>query len=438
MEPTQGDGSRPSRSAVRWAVIGLVFLASLIAYILRTNVSVAGNALSQDLGFSRIQLGLVLGAFAWGYAIFQFPGGVLGDRFGARRALTVIAVAWGLLNLLVGLMPAAIAGSVFLPLGTLILLRFLMGAAQAPLFPVVAGGAIRNWFPFAAWGVPNALTNAGLAFGSAATGPLIAWLIVSVGWRQSFVLTAPLGLGIAGLWWWYYRDQPAEHRGVSPGELRYITGGRAPEETAPAEPGSWRRVLRDRNVRLITLSYFCNNYLFYFFFNWLVIYLVESRQLTLLQGGWYAAAPWMTGAIGALAGGAVNDRLTGRYGATIGSRWPILLAMVGAGALLLGVSGAPNAVTAVVLLSLCLGLQQFTDPIYWTATMAVAGRYAGSACGVLNTGGNLVGGIGALLVPITVEALGWPAALGTTALVAMISGVMWLWIRVEEAPERGD
>ncbi len=394
-------------------------------------MSVAGTALSEDLGFSQVQLGLVFGAFAWGYALFQFPGGVWGDRFGARRTLALLAVAWGALNLLVGLMPAAGAASPTVLLGAVVALRFLMGAAQAPLFPVVGGGAIRNWFPAAAWGLPNALTNAGLAFGAAATGPLVGWLVASAGWRQSFLLTAPLALGLAGVWWWYYRDQPADHSRVGPQELAYISSGRAPAETAPAPAGEWRRVLRDRNVLLLTLSYFCSNYLFYFFFNWLVIYLVESRQLTLLEGGWYAAAPWVTGALGAVAGGVVTDRLTRRHGATRGSRWPGLLSMGTAGLLILVVPAAPNAVTAVVLLSLCLGLQQFSDPIYWAATIAVAGRDAGSACGILNTGGNVVGGVGALLVPVTVAALGWPAALGTAAGFAVVGAVLWLWIEVE-------
>lgn len=428
MAPATDGAARPGYAGVRWAIIALCFLASVIAYLLRINMSVAGSALSADLGFSQVQLGAVLGAFAWGYAIFQFPGGIWGDRFGARRTLTLLAVGWGGLNLLVGLMPAGGAASPTVLLGALVLLRFLMGAAQAPLYPVVAGGAIRNWFPAAAWGVPNALTNAGLAFGSAATGPLIGWLVGSAGWRQSFILTAPSALALAALWWWYYRDQPAEHPHVGTAELAYISGGRAAAETAPAEPGAWRRVLRDRNVLLLTLGYFCSNYLFYFFFNWLVIYLVESRELTLLQGGWYAAVPWITGAVGAMVGGVLTDRLTRRYGPTRGSRMPGLLSLAGAGLLILLVPLAPSAFIAVVLLSLCLGLQQFSDPIYWAATTAVAGRDAGSACGILNTGGNIVGGIGALLVPVTVAALGWPAALGTAAGFAVVGAVLWLWI----------
>ena len=73
-------------------------------------------------------------------------------------------------------------------------LRFLMGAAQAPFYPVTGGGVIFHWFPYAGWALPNALMNVGLTFGAAAAGPLIAWLTQTVGWRQSFLLTSPLGV----------------------------------------------------------------------------------------------------------------------------------------------------------------------------------------------------------------------------------------------------
>ena len=168
---------------MHWAILVLLFLASFVAYILRTNMSVAGEGLKADLGLSQVQLGMVLAAFAWGYAIFQFPGGILGESLGARRALTLIAIAWGVLNLAVGLLPGRELASPTMMLVLLILLRFLMGAAQAPLYPI-SGGLICNWFPVSGWALPNGLTNAGLTLGSAATGPLIAWLMESVGWAS--------------------------------------------------------------------------------------------------------------------------------------------------------------------------------------------------------------------------------------------------------------
>jgi predicted MFS family arabinose efflux permease len=94
--------------------------------------------------------------------------------------------------------------------------------------------------------------------------------------------------------------------------------------------------------------------------------------------------------------------------------------------LLLAAARAPHPVAAVVLLSLCLGAQQFTDPVYWAAAIAVSGRRASAACGVMNTGGNIVGGVGALLVPLTVERLGWPAALATGTLFALVGAAMWM------------
>src|SRR5689334_23375413 len=92
----------PGRSGVRWIILALLFLASFIAYLLRTNMSIAGESISADLGLSRFQLGMVLAAFAWGYAIFQFPGGVFGDRIGGRKALAWMAIGWTLVNVLVG------------------------------------------------------------------------------------------------------------------------------------------------------------------------------------------------------------------------------------------------------------------------------------------------------------------------------------------------
>jgi ACS family glucarate transporter-like MFS transporter len=197
-------------------------------------------------------------------------------------------------------------------------------------------------------------------------------------------------------------------------------------------------VLRDPQVLLLATSYFCSNYVFYFFFNWLFIYLVDNRGFKVLESGVYAAAPWLTGAVGAFIGGIVCDRLCKRRGMTIGCRVPVMIGLVLAGALLLAGATAHNPVVAVVFLSLCLGTQQMTEGPFWAATISVSGRHSSSACGVLNTGGNVVGGIGALMVPITVKFFGWPTALATGTAFAFVGAVLWLWIRADrEFPAAG-
>jgi ACS family glucarate transporter-like MFS transporter len=431
MTPTASARSTHRPTRVRWRICALMTGVSFVAYLLRSNMSVAGVPMSAELGLSHVQLGMILAGFAWGYALFQFPGGLLGDLVGARRALTALLVLWGTLNLLVGFIPAASAAAITGIMVGLVVLRFLMGLAQAPLFPIIGGGTVGSWFPVSGWAMPNALQNFGATFGAAASGPLITWLLVTFGWRASFLLTAPSAFLCAAAWWWYVRDRPTEHPGVNREERDLIEAGRTAAELAPVERGAWRIVLRNRQILLLTAGYFCVNYLWYFFFNWLFLYLIESRGLKLLQGGWYAAVPWMAGAVGAVAGGWLCDRWWRRIGPR---RACSLLGAAGvatSGVLLYAAGQAPHAIAAVALLSLCLAAEQFTDAIYWAAGIALAGRNASAACGLLNTGGNLSGGLAGLLVPILVDRLGWPAALASGSLFAFAAAGLWLITAVE-------
>jgi ACS family glucarate transporter-like MFS transporter len=418
---------------VRWNILALLVIISFVAYVLRTNMSVAGDRMMRDLGLSELQLGWVLAAFAWGYAIFQWPGGLLADWLGGRKALTLIAVLWGVVNLLVAVVPGP---SVMEPVGIvtcLAVLRFLMGATQAPVYPVASGHTIARWFPASGWALPNACTNVGLTLGAAATGPLIVLLSQSFGWRGSFALTAPLAFIFAGLWWWYGRDEPARHRAVSPAELAYINADRpAVSSEQSSGRGAWKAVFRSREIWLITLSYFLQNYVFYFFFNWLFIYLVQVRKFEELQGGVLAAAPWVTGAVTAFLGGLVCDALTRRRGIRVAPKIVIMTGLAVSGGFILAAAGASNPYLAVVYLSLCLGGQQFTDSAYWAAATYVGGRHSATACGVMNTGGNAVGGLVGITVPLTARALGWPVALGTASLFALIGAVLWIWIRADK------
>ena len=423
--------SDSQRTHVRWVILALLFMASFVAYVLRTNMSIAGESIMADLGLSTIQFGMVLSAFAWGYALFQFPGGVFGDIVGCRRALTIIAVLWGVLTLVTGLVPGTTVSSTTFILITFIALRFLVGVVQAPLFPVACGGAIGNWFPVSGWAFPNGLTSTGLTLGAAATAPLIAWLMATVGWRASFFATAPLAFLIAGVWWWYARDNPTEHPRVSRQELTLINSNRPSSEPSSEDKTAWKRVLKNRDILLLTASYFCMNYVFYIFFNWFFIYLVDVREFEIMEGGYFAAAPWIVGAIAASVGGLWCDRLCKRVGFRWGCRIPGIVGLsLVAGLLFLGAT-AENPLLAVLFLSLSFGCTQLTEGAYWAAAISVAGKHGSAATGVMNTGGNVVGGIGALLVPITAEAYGWVPALATGSVFAMIGVGLWLFVRAD-------
>ncbi len=411
----------------------MIVAASFVSYVLRTNFSVVGPSLVAELGISEFQLGMVLSAFALGYAIFQFPGGIFGDVVGPRLAVTLMAVAWGVLTLLSALVPGGTAG--WGVVAALLVIRFLVGVTHAPIFPVMTGGMVSNWFPVSAWGLPNGLSSTGLTLGAAATPPLIVWLSESVGWRESFLATAPAAFLLAGVWWWSTRDHPAQHPRVAKGELDLIEAGRPPPEAAAQERGVWKAALRNREICLLTASYFCMNYVFYLFFNWFFYYLVEVRGFEAERAASLSSAQWVIGAVGATLGGLLCDRTMRRFGLRRGARILPVVGLVGSAGLLAAGAFSTHPTLAVALLAGSFGMNQITEASFWATTISVAGRHASAATGVLNTGGNLVGFAGALLVPVTADALGWPWAISSGALVALVGAALWAWIRGDRPME---
>jgi ACS family glucarate transporter-like MFS transporter len=417
---------------VRWCVLLALVFASFVSYVLRANLSIAAPAMIPDLGVSEVQWGWILAAFTVGYALFQFPGGLLADRFGPRLVLTVIAVLWGVLTILTSMVPGSTSGSVALTIGALILVRFLVGATHAPIFPTV-GATVMRWFPVGSWGFPNGLTSTGLTLGYAACAPLLAWLVTDIGWRQSFLVLAPFGFLAAALWWWYARNEPAQHHAVNQAEIDLILAGREDEGDLEKEAtkGEWLRVLQNRDVLLVALSYGCMNFVFYDAFNWFFYYLVTVREFGAQDAGLVTSSQWIAGAVGAALGGWLCDRFCHGVGLRWGCRIPILAGLLVSGALLIGGSITLNVQAAVIMLVLCFFFNQLTEGAYWSTATAVGGRYAGASCGVLNTGGNAMGIVNALAVPIIAGALGWTFAMAMGGVVAFIGAGLMLFVRAD-------
>lgn len=407
-----------------------MFAAAFISYVLRYNVSLAGPTLIEDLGLTEQQFGYVLAAFGAGYALFQFPGGVFTDTVGPRRALAIITVLWAALTVLTMLVPGSVAGSVGVTLVLLIVIRFLVGSLHAPIFPLV-GAVIERWFPVGRWAVPNAITSVGLTLGAAAAAAMLPALIADWGWRNAFLATSPLGLLIAGIWWWYARDHPGEHESVNALEVELIAANRPPIEAASGEAPAWLRVLKNRNVLLLTLAYFSSNYIFYLFFSWVPYYLETVRGFDAEAAGVISAAQWLAGGAGALAGGFLCDALTRRYGLRRGCAWPAAAAILVAGALLGVGAVSTNPDVAVRALAGAFLFQQMTEGAFWAAAIGIGRHHAAAACGVLNTGGNLVGTVSAPLVPMVAGSFGWPAAIMTGSLFALICAGLWVFIRAD-------
>ncbi|MDH4055416.1 MAG: MFS transporter [Gammaproteobacteria bacterium] len=416
---------------LRWYVLAILVLGSAIAYVLRTNFNIVSETMMRDLGLNEYQLGMVFSAFAAGYAIFQFPGGIFGDKFGPRFTITIIAVAWTALTVLTAVIPGNDALSVATIVVALIVTRFLVGAFHAPFFPVTIGGTITSWFPLKQWGLANGLTSTGLTLGAAATAPLIVWLMDTYGWRSALLMTAPVGLLFAFLFHRYVTDDPKDHPQITDKELDRIASDR-PTAGHVAEKGAWLVALKNRNVLLITSSYFCMNYLFYLFFSWFFFYLTDIKGMSNTDAGMFVSAQWILGAVGATAGGVLCDILVRRLGVRSGPRILTMTALILSAAFLYIGAVSGNPVLSVVFLCLSFACNQMTEAPIWVATMAVSGRHAPVATGILNTGANVPGVLGGLLVPVTAGLFGWPAAMATGSIFAIIGALLWLFIRADE------
>jgi ACS family glucarate transporter-like MFS transporter len=421
--------TRPSN--VRWRILAILVFVSFVSYVLRGNLSIAAPGMRADLQLTEIQWGWVMSAFPLGYALFQFPGGLFGDRFGPRKALTLIAVAWAVLIIITSLVPGRAAASGPLILFTLLAVQFCVGMVHAPIFPVI-NVSIERWFPVNGWAFPTGLTSSGLTVGLAVTASLLPWLMGQFGWRTSFIILAPFGLVGAALWWWYARDDPAQHRAINAAEIALIASDHGePVSSAVGQP-AWLRVLKNRNVLLLTLSYACMNFVFYVVFSWGFYYLVTVRGFATQEAGFLTSAQWIGAGAGAALGGWFCDFQCRRIGLRWGCRLPIIIGMVTSAALLIGVAVSPNAYVAAGMLGLCFFFNQTTEGAYWASSIAIGGRHAGAAGGLMNTGANGMGFVNAILLSVVANYFGWTIAIAIGAGFALAGAALILLVRADQ------
>ncbi len=416
---------RTSRMRVRWVIFGYMFAFAFVIYLQRTSFSVTAVQMMPELGITQVELGWLFTAYLIVYMVFQLPGGIFGEWLGARKALVITGLVGFCAALATPLVPMLLVGSAMLV--TLLVARIVLGLAHAPLFPI-STGVFETWFPVGHWGFPNGLQTAGLQFGSAAATPLIAVLMQSYGWKNALLWTTLPALVLVMLWKWYGRDTPAEHPRVSEAERAELKAN-ATGHTAPGiNRRDLLRVLGNRDILLLAISYTTMNYVFYLLSTWCFLYLVQERHLSVLESGWLASLPFIAAGVAAGIGGKVSDALAARYGLCIGYRAVPVVTLPLAGLLLFAGVESTNPYLAVGALSLAFAAIEITEAAYSAATTAVAREHTMTAWGVVGTGGNLGGVLGTPLVAVLSAHHAWTAAFLTGTGFAIVSGVLWLWI----------
>lgn len=421
-------------SHVRWRIFAFLFGFGFIAYFQQKSITVAAERMMPELHLSQQQIGWIMQAFVIGYTLFQLPGGLLGQKLGARAAFTFISFVAFLAMLGTAFTPDLASGAALLP--ALIGAQLLLGLAQGGIFPISAG-AFESWFPPRHWAWVQGLQSMGLQAGAAMTPLLIAPLMIAFGWQRAIEYTTLPALVVILAWVWYARDTPREHSRVLPAELAEI-GDRSGEQVhRPPVLVRLAAVLRSRHVPLLFLSYLCMNYTFYLLANWVFLYLVQQRHFSVLESSWLASVPPLAAAAGAGLGGWLTGRACQRYGTRRGYRLVPIVALPSAALLLLIAVNTSHAHLAVVLLALCYGLVELTEGSYWGGAMSIGRGDSMMVCGVMNTGGNLGGIIGIPIVAYWSGHHRWDMAIWIGAVLALLSAIAWLGIDTDDRPVTG-
>lgn len=412
---------------VRWFLVFWLFVLSAVSYLDRVNFSIASGSIADAYHLTDVQLGEVFSAMLAGYALFQTVGGRLADKFGPRLVLTGGVIWWGIFTALTALVPSQIEGALILFMAV----RFLLGAGEAVIYPS-ANQFIARWIPVGERGIANGWIFAGVGAGAGLTPPLITYLMVHYGWRSSFWVCALIGFVAGAIWYLIARDAPSQHSSVSPEELATIESGLTLAAGNGARPQpmkqllSWKRVLRNKEVCALTVSYFCYGYVAWIFFSWFYRYLAKVRGLDLKTSAFYSMLPFLGMLVCCLVGGVANDRLTRRYGPRIGRCAVAVVAIALAGVFLVFGARVESARLASVVLAGGAGALYLSQSSFWSVTADIAGASSGSVSGLMNMGNQIGAAITASLTPWIAMHFGWNASFFVAAALCVLGAVSWL------------
>lgn len=409
----------PAPTRARHAVTAFAVTLALITYIDRVAISVSAPFITQDLGLSTIQMGWALAAFGWAYAVFEIPGGWLGDRIGPRRVLMRIVIWWSLFTAFTGWAWSATS---------LVVTRALFGAGEAGAFPNLTR-VFTTWLPVKERERAQALLWLATRVSGAFTPLLVATLISLVSWRRTFELFGIVGLIWAIAFYRWYRDMPSEHPAVNAAELALLPPAK---DTAIAKTGvPWRLIFSSSQVWLLSIQYMCLAYGWWFYINWLPTYLRNARGTSIRMGALLAGLPLLLGGAGCLVSAAVIPRLSRATGSVaVARRIVAMTGFAGASICIFIFTGVADPVRAMVVLGFAGFFNDFVMPAAWAGTMDVGGRYSGTVSGAMNTLGSVAGASSVLVVGYLLAwtSQNWTLTFYISAAIYLVGAVCWLFL----------
>jgi MFS transporter, ACS family, glucarate transporter len=414
--PREGRGLGP----VRYRVLAFTVALAGITYLDRVCIAKMAPDIQRDLHLSDERMGIVFSAFTLAYALFEIPTGAWGDRIGTRRVLTRIVAWWSTFTIAT----AAAAGYV-----SLLITRFLFGVGEAGAFPNVSR-TLSRWFPASERGKAQGIFFAGAHLGGGLTPPLVAALMGFMSWRAIFVAFGCVGFVWAVCWALWFRDEPADHPAVGPGELAFIEEGRAPLAPHRLDAAILRRIVTDRSLVALCLMYFTQAYGFYFNLTWFPTYLARVRGFSGMRLGLLAGLPLILSAVADVLGGLTTDRVSRRFGLRAGRCGVGGAALLVAGSSLIAGVTARDAITSALLISLAGAAASFLLGACWGVCLDIAGPHAGLVTACMNSSGQVGAVISPVILPILLNRTNqnWSTPLYMAGALYCAGAVCWLLV----------
>ncbi len=407
----------PSRA--RYVTIWYAIALAVITYIDRICISQAAPAMRNDLGLTAIEMGWAFSVFGWAYALFEIPGGWLGDRLGARRVLMRIVIWWSVFTAATGWVWNATS---------LIVTRTLFGAGEAGAFPNITR-IFTTWVPGPERERAQAVLWLASRWGGAFTPVLVAYILQFVSWRRAFEMFGVLGIIWAVVFYRWYRDDPATHPAVNAAELAMMP---KPSEVAAVKGGlPWRMLISSRAVWLLCAQYGCLAYGWWFYVTWLPTYLRDARGTSITMGALLAGLPLLLGGVGCMISAALIPRIARATGSVAKARRIIaIIGFVGASASIFVFTTVHDPFKAMLILGMAGLFNDFVMPAAWAGCMDVGGRYAGTVSGAMNMMGSVAGALSPLVVGYLLAwtKQDWTLTFYVSASIYSIGAVCWLFL----------
>ncbi|WP_067925017.1 MFS transporter [Alicyclobacillus shizuokensis] len=412
----------------RWWIALLLSVGVIINYFDRTNMSIATQPITQEFHLTAGQMGILLSAFAWSYALLQIPAGTLLDRIGVKWVTRMGTMVWTI---------ACVLTAIATGQGLVILSRVLLGIGEAPYFPA-STKATGYWFPRHERGRAVSLFDAQSKFSNAIGAPLLALVVTHWGWRGGFWFTAALSVLYVVLFWVSYRD-PHEDKRLSKAEYAYIVeGGSQSEGEAPG--GVWDNIqflLTQRKVWGVFIGFAAYGYSWWLFLTWLPGYLETSLHMSILKTGWYSAIPWLVGTISELLiGGWLVDKLVNQGHDSLRVRKTILVICMLLGLSVIGAALTHKPIVAVTFISIALGSLVITSSIAYSIPTFIAPKgMVGSLIGILTFGNNAMAIVAPIVTGFIVQATGsFMYAFLLAALILVVGILSYVFLLTDLDP----